>query len=113
MMDPPVAGFRLGVDTGGTFTDVVLLDEASGAIRIFKLPSTASQPAAAVLAGVDRALASITGAPSTDTAFWPPQVRIAHGTTVATNTIIEGKTARTALVVTRGFRDILEIAHQT
>jgi N-methylhydantoinase A len=98
---------RLGGDTGGTFTDVVLLDEASGDVRIFKLPSTPANPALAFLQGVDRALASL------EESRPGAEAHVAHGTTVATNAIIEGKLARTALLVTRGFRDILEIAYQT
>jgi len=97
---------RLGIDIGGTFTDIVLLDEATGEVRIYKLPSTPANPAIGFLRGLDWAL--------TEGGNVAEALRyVAHGTTVATNAIIEGKVARTALLVTRGFRDILEIARQT
>jgi N-methylhydantoinase A len=110
--------YRLGIDTGGTFTDVVLLEEDTGTTRIFKLPSTPANPALALLEGIDRTLSSVDRAGthserSSGDSDLGSEVHVAHGTTVATNAIIEGKTARTALLITRGFRDILEIAHQT
>lgn len=88
---------RVGVDTGGTFTDFLVLDESG--LRSFKVPSTPTKPAGALLSGIsDRALSS---------------VRLLHGTTVGTNAILEGKVARTAFVTTEGFRDILFLARQT
>src|SRR5439155_3849783 len=97
---------RLGIDIGGTFTDVILLDDASGDVKISKLPSTPRNPAVGFLRAIDWGL-DLEG-------LDPEAVRyLAHGTTVATNAIIEGKVAPTALLVTRGFRDILEIARQT
>jgi N-methylhydantoinase A len=89
---------RVGVDVGGTFTDLVALDPESGAIRSKKVPTTPDAPARGVLDGL--------------TALAPGATAIAHGTTIVTNAIVEGRHARTALVTTRGFRDVLEIARQ-
>src|SRR5690349_5457308 len=97
--------YRVGVDIGGTFTDLVLLDEQTGAVRLVKLPSTPADPSAAFLRVVERALREA-GAVAGAVGF------VAHGTTVATNTIIEGKGAKAALIATRGFRDVFEIARQ-
>jgi N-methylhydantoinase A len=99
------AHYRLGVDIGGTFTDAILWDEASGTARIAKVPSTPSDPSVGFL----RVARKILG----QAGVGPGQVPvIVHGTTVATNAIIEGKTVKTALVTTRGFRDVLEIGRQ-
>lgn len=91
-------GSRVGVDVGGTFTDLVALDPGSGVIRSRKVPTTQDAPARAVLDGL--------------LALAPGAAAIAHGTTIVTNAVVEGKGARTALVTTRGFRDVLEIARQ-
>ena len=97
--------FRLGVDIGGTFTDATLIDEGTGEWRIAKSPSTPSEPAKGFMAAVDRVVA--------EAGLTPTNVRLlVHGSTVATNAIIEGKAASTAFVTTRGFRDMLEIARQ-
>lgn len=88
----------LGVDTGGTFTDFVWLD-ASGAWRIHKQRSTPDDPSAAILAGI-KALAIA------------PTTPLVHGTTVATNALLERRGARTALITTRGFADVLAIGRQ-
>src|SRR5579863_2051510 len=101
----PVSKLRLGVDTGGTFTDAVILDEESGAFTIDKVPSTPSDPSASFGKIVAAALAS-SGAPAESVTY------LVHGTTVATNCIIEGKMAKCGLITTQGFRDILEIARQ-
>jgi N-methylhydantoinase A len=90
---------KLGVDVGGTFTDLVALDPASGAIRSRKVLTTSDAPARGVLYGLQ--------------ALGPVPEAIAHGTTIVTNAIVEGKVARTALVTTRGFRDVLEVARQS
>ncbi len=87
----------IGVDTGGTFTDLVLVD--GDAIRTWKLPSTPDDPSRAVLEGVRHLVRE-------------QPVRIFHGSTVATNALLEGKIADVALVTTAGFRDILEIGRQ-
>ena len=97
--------FRLGVDIGGTFTDAVLLSEASGATRIAKVPSTPSDPSRGFLEAVERILGDADIAPDAIS-------YLVHGTTVATNSIIEGKTPRTAFITTEGFRDMLEIGRQ-
>jgi N-methylhydantoinase A len=96
---------RLGVDVGGTFTDVALWDEAWGRLTALKLPSVPADPAEGILAGI-RAILERDGVRPEALGF------VAHGTTVATNALLEGKGARTALVTTRGFRDLLEIARQ-
>ena len=93
----------IGIDVGGTFIDVVIASEAG--IRIAKEPSTPGEPALGVLRALDRLI----GAGS----IVPQEVRgLAHGCTVATNALLEGKWARTALITTRGFRDVLEIGRQ-
>ncbi|MFN0122296.1 MAG: hydantoinase/oxoprolinase family protein [Blastocatellia bacterium] len=95
---------RLGVDTGGTFTDFVAL--ISGREYAFKLPSTPQDPAQAIVAGVSHILKELV--PDTNVG----ELEIVHGTTVATNALIERKGARTALVVTSGFEDVIEIGRQ-
>ncbi len=96
---------RLGVDIGGTFTDLVVIDEESGAIRVGKVLTTAKDPAHGVEQGVQSLL--------DDARVDPVRVRaVAHGTTLATNALIERKGARTALLTTEGFRDALEIRHE-
>src|SRR5439155_14569347 len=94
----------LGVDVGGTFTDAVLVDERS-AVHTAKFASTPSQQSLAVLEAVQLVLAGAGARPE--------QVeRFAHGMTVATNALLEGRTARTALIATEGFTDVLELARQ-
>lgn len=100
-----MAHYRLAVDTGGTFSDFVILDEDSGRYRIVKMPSTPQAPAAAVLAGLDHLRAE--GVEPRDIAFF------SHGTTVATNALIQERGARTGLVVTEGFRGIYETMEQS
>ncbi|MBI3978233.1 MAG: hydantoinase/oxoprolinase family protein [Chloroflexi bacterium] len=98
--------YRLGVDVGGTFTDLALFDEASGRIAIGKVPSTPENSAVGVVHGVERLLRQ-EGVGPTDVAFF------IHGTTVATNTLLTLTGARVALITTAGFRDVLHIARQT
>src|SRR5688572_10687626 len=93
-------GVRVGVDVGGTFTDLVAAD-ASGRTWSCKVPTTPANPAEGLLHGL-AVLASQTG----------PWASLAHGTTMVTNAIVERRGARTALVTTRGFRDVMEIARQ-
>jgi N-methylhydantoinase A len=95
-ISPPVS---VGIDTGGTFTDFVVADAAG--LRIHKRPSSPHDPAAAIRLGL--AELGVGGEP----------FRVVHGTTVATNAVLEGKGARTAFITTRGFRDLLEIGRQT
>jgi N-methylhydantoinase A len=99
------AGARLGVDVGGTFTDIALWDEARQRLTVLKLPSVPADPAEGILAGL-RAITARDGIAPAALGF------VAHGTTVATNALLEKKGAHTALLTTRGFRDLLEIARQ-
>jgi N-methylhydantoinase A len=94
----------LGVDVGGTFTDAVLLD-ARGRVHTAKIPSTPADQSLAVLDAVREVLAHA-GAHARDV------TRFAHGMTVATNALLEGTTARTALLATDGFTDVIELARQ-
>jgi N-methylhydantoinase A len=96
---------RIGIDIGGTFTDAALVDGESGAIRVVKVLTTPEDPALGFMAALERGLAECQ-ASGHDVAA------VVHATTVATNAIIEGKTARVGMLVTRGFRDILEIGRQ-
>jgi N-methylhydantoinase A len=93
---------RIGIDVGGTFTDIVLHDDTSGEVWSTKVPSTPSDPSVGALNGLKRILDLSKTRPA-NVGF------IGHGTTIATNMVIEGKGAKTALVTTKGFRDILEI----
>lgn len=102
---PLVAPWRIGVDVGGTFTDMVLRD-ASGAVRIFKSPSVPADPSEGVL-GVLRLAAQQLDLPLS--ALLRDCALFVHGSTVATNTILEKKGARVGLLTTEGFRDSLEI----
>ena len=95
--------YRLGVDVGGTFTDLLLFDEGSGAFWRHKTPSTPQDSSVGVLAGVD-AICARAGIASAEVET------LLHGTTVATNAVLEGKGARVGLVVTAGYRQILQIA---
>ena len=94
--------WRIGVDIGGTFTDVVLVDEASGGIGVVKVPTTPRDFARGVLDALAAATTRHGVAPAEVT--W-----LAHATTVVTNALLEGKGARTALITTRGMRDVLEL----
>ena len=95
--------YRLGVDVGGTFTDLLLVDEDTGDTHRAKTPSTPADQSVGVLVGIDKvcALAGIE----------PAQIdHVLHGTTVATNAVLEGKGARVGLIVTRGYRQVLQVA---
>src|SRR5213594_1267843 len=96
---------RLGVDIGGTFTDLVVIDEATGTARVGKVLTTPKDPAHGVEEGI-RALLDNAG-------VRPDEVRaVVHGTTLATNALIEKKGAKTGLLTTAGFRDALEIGRE-
>ncbi|MBI4587913.1 MAG: NAD(P)H-dependent oxidoreductase subunit E, partial [Candidatus Rokubacteria bacterium] len=95
-------GLQLGIDVGGTFTDVVLVDPATGQLECTKTLTTPTDQSEGVINAM-RALLERTGRNPADLA------RLIHGTTMATNALLERKGARTALVTTRGFRDVLEI----
>jgi N-methylhydantoinase A len=94
--------YRIGADIGGTFTDVVLMG-SDGSVRTAKLSSTPDDYSVAIIEGITRLVAE-SGIQFSDIS------KVVHGTTVATNTILEGKGAKTALITTAGFRDVLEIA---
>ncbi|MGH2820517.1 MAG: hydantoinase/oxoprolinase family protein [Actinomycetota bacterium] len=94
---------RVAVDTGGTFTDFVYVDAATGRMSIAKLPSTPDDPSDAIVAGIGAA-ESATGR--------APLASLCHGTTVATNALLEERGARAALVVTANFRGIYEVMEQ-
>jgi N-methylhydantoinase A len=96
--------YRVAVDTGGTFSDFVYLNEGTGAVTIGKIPSTPDDPSRAILQGVEALIAQDVSA--ADISYF------CHGTTVGTNALLEGKGVRTGLLVTAGFRGIYEVAEQ-
>src|SRR5215211_6999789 len=98
-------GIRIGIDTGGTFTDIVSVNYASGSVHVTKVPSTPSNPGLGLLRGV-HAILNLAGDSVDD-------IRgLAHGTTVATNALLQGEVSGLGLIVTEGFRHVLEIARQ-
>jgi N-methylhydantoinase A len=99
---PASAVCRVGVDTGGTFTDFVF--ETKGGLEIFKVASTPADPSRAIAAGL-RTISEKTGLPLAG-------IEVIHGTTVGTNALLQRRGARTALVTTRGFEDVLVIGRQ-
>jgi N-methylhydantoinase A len=104
-MQSSSARTRIGVDIGGTFTDLVWVDEATGSVRVGKLLTTPKEPAQAVEQGIVTLLA--------DANSTPASVRtVIHGTTLATNALIERKGAKVGLLTTAGFRDALEIGRE-
>ena len=98
--------WRIGVDTGGTFTDVVLVNEATGRRHVRKTSSTPDDPSRAFTTGIIELLAEV-GVEASDVSF------ISHGTTVATNAILESRYAELGLLVTHGYREMLEVGRQT
>jgi N-methylhydantoinase A len=101
-----MTAWRVGVDSGGTFTDICIADADTGAIRVWKVPSTPDDPSRAIAGGVLEGLS--------ETGAGKPQevVYFGHGTTVATNALIQHRGAPTGLITTQGFRDLLEIGRQ-
>jgi len=98
--------FRIGVDIGGTFTDGTLVDSSTGQVTTSKVLTTPVDPASGFISAVNKLL-------GVNNEVDPDEIEhVVHATTVATNAIIEGKTAKTAFVTTEGFRDMLEIARQ-
>ena len=95
---------RIGIDTGGTFTDCVLVDAQTHELTIAKVPSLPSEPQEAIAGGIERLLAGAEGARAIES--------VVHGTTIATNAVITGDLARIGVLTTRGFRDVLEIGTQ-
>lgn len=93
----------LGVDVGGTFTDLFVLDETSQEVLILKVPSNRGAEAAGFMTGIARASGESASGSASGLAT------IVHGTTVGTNALLERKVARTGLITTRGFRDVLEM----
>src|SRR5215831_18710434 len=95
--------YRLGVDVGGTFTDLLLVNEKDGRSWSAKVPSTPADQSVGVLAGLTRVC---------ERAGIDPQEidHVMHGTTVATNTVLTGSGALCGLVTTRGYRQVLQIA---
>ena len=104
-MAPSSNPSRIGVDIGGTFTDLVWVDEATGAVRVGKLLTTPKDPSQAVEEGV------VTLLHEADAAAGAVRALI-HGTTLATNALIERKGARVGLLATAGFRDAVEIGRE-
>ncbi len=96
---------RVGVDSGGTFTDVCLIDDATGRIAVWKVASTPDDPSRGIARGVCEGLAQVRAA-AADISYF------GHGTTVATNALIQHRGAKTGLITTDGFRDLLEIGRQ-
>jgi len=96
---------RIGVDVGGTNTDICAIDENTGKLMVYKLPSSLYDQSEAVVEGI-KAISDEYDFSGNDVS------RFIHGTTVATNAILEGRGAKTALVTTKGFRDLLEIGRQ-
>lgn len=97
--------WRVGVDSGGTFTDLCLFDEATGRVEVWKVPSTPDDPSRGIAEGVSEGLGRV-GAGLADAGYF------GHGTTVATNALIQLRGVRTGLIATDGFRDLLEIGRQ-
>ncbi|MBP2364531.1 hydantoinase/oxoprolinase family protein [Pseudonocardia parietis] len=97
---------RIGIDTGGTFTDVVAFDEEAGELVTTKTPSTPANPADGFLAGIDKVLGLLGADGSAIEA-------VSHGTTVATNQLLEGKVDRLGFITTAGYEAMLEIARQS
>lgn len=101
-----MTAWRVGVDSGGTFTDICFIAEDGSAIRVWKVPSTPDDPSTAIASGVVEGLGTAAHATPADI------VSFGHGTTVATNALIQGRGATTGLITTEGFRDLLEIGRQ-
>jgi N-methylhydantoinase A len=100
------SSLRVAVDTGGTFTDVVAIDEAAGRTYVTKTASTPRQPAIALMEGLRKVTEAAGAQPRSVTT-------LIHGTTTATNALLEGRFDRLGLLVTKGFRHLLEIARQS
>jgi N-methylhydantoinase A len=101
--------WRVGVDAGGTFTDICIFDQSDGRVAVWKVASTPDDPSRGIVAGVEEALrraAPNGGALAASVSYF------GHGTTVATNALIQHRGVSTGLVTTAGFRDLLEIGRQ-
>ena len=95
--------YRLGVDVGGTFTDLLLIDEESGETHSAKVPSTPQDPSVGVLNGVDRLTSQVSFDASSI-------ARVMHGTTIATNAVLTGRGSKVGLITTHGFKQTLQVA---
>ncbi len=107
MASTPDRPIRIGIDTGGTFTDVVAFDSVTGRTVTTKTPSTPGNPADGFLAGIDKVLGLLESASYEDLAA------VSHGTTVATNQLLEGKVGVLGYITTTGYEAMLEIARQS
>ena len=96
---------RVGIDSGGTFTDVCLFDDVTGAVAVWKVPSTPDDPSRAIAQGTDEGVARVGRTPA-DLGYF------GHGTTVGTNALIQHRGVRTGLITTEGFSDLIEIGRQ-
>jgi N-methylhydantoinase A len=101
---PPRPRFRIGIDTGGTFTDVVAVNEATGEVLATRTPSTPDDPSLGVLEGLRKVLRLAGGG---------AVAVVSHGATVATNALLQERFEGLGLVTTEGFRPVLEIARQS
>src|ERR1017187_3629643 len=97
---------RIGIDTGGTFTDVVAYNEITGELTVTKTPTTPADPADGFIAGLTKVLGLAGDDPAAIAA-------VSHGTTIATNQLLEGKVGRLGFITTEGFEFVLEIARQS
>ena len=99
---------RVGVDSGGTFTDICLYDADAQTISVWKVSSTPQDPSLGIASGIEQGLASVKASANEriDVSY------LGHGTTVATNALIVGRGAQTGMITTRGFRDVIEIRRQ-
>ena len=105
-----MARWRVGVDSGGTFTDVCLFDEENGRVEVWKVSSTPDDPSRGIAQGVEEGMRRV--APEAGEQPGAPVSYFGHGTTVATNALIQHRGVKTGLVTTDGFRDLLEIGRQ-
>ncbi len=97
--------WRIGIDSGGTFTDICLFDDASGQVAVWKVPSTPDDPSRAIARGTQEGTERVGAKPS-------EVVYFGHGTTVGTNALIQHRGVKTGLITTDGFRDLIEIGRQ-
>jgi N-methylhydantoinase A len=97
--------WRIGIDSGGTFTDVCLFDDTTGEVAVWKVPSTPDDPSRAIAKGTQEGTERV-GAKPSEVAYF------GHGTTVGTNALIQHRGVKTGLITTEGFRDLIEIGRQ-
>src|SRR5689334_8267587 len=102
--------WRVGVDSGGTFTDICLFEETEGRVEVWKVSSTPDDPSRGIAQGVDEGMRRV--APEAGDKPASPVSYFGHGTTVATNALIQHRGVPTGLITTAGFRDLLEIGRQ-